>query len=262
MAMDLNDAPEQREFGVIPDGTFVRLKGNIRPGGHNLPGAEQIDANLFKHANPPSDAIMLDWEFTVMHGPHARQKLWQMTTVTGGSLDEKGQSKAGNISKAMFRAMIDSALGLDPKDMSEPTKAKRVLRGFADLDGIEFAARVGVEKGGINNQTGGQYADKNRIAHVVVPGEPEWQAVMSGQEVAPKPTGAVTPRQGATGAQQQQKPAWQRDAAPATAATPAMAVQPAGAPSPAWQNGAVQPQPAAAPQAATPAAAGPAWLRG
>ena len=30
-----------------------------------------------------------------------------------------------NISKRIFRAMIDSALGLDPDDMSEAAKAKR-----------------------------------------------------------------------------------------------------------------------------------------
>lgn len=244
MPMDLNDAPEQREFGaVIPDGTFAKLKGHIRPGQHTLPSAEQIDAGLFK-ASGSSDAVMLDWEFTVLQGPHARQKIWQLTTVAGGSLDEKGQSKAGNISKAMFRAMIDSALGLDPKDMSDATKAKRVLRGFSDLDGIEFVARVGIEKGGINNQTGGQYPDKNRIAHVVVPGEPEWQPVMAGQEVSAKPTGAVTPRVGAPAAAQQAKPAWQRDAAPA----------------PGWQNGATPTSPA--PAEAAVAAAGPAWLRG
>ena len=41
--------------------------------------------------------------------------------------------------------MIDSALGLDPEDMSEATKAKRILRGFADLSGITFVAKIKVE---------------------------------------------------------------------------------------------------------------------
>ena len=40
--------------------------------------------------------------------------------------------------------MIDSALGLDPDD-HEDAKAKRRLRGLADLDGITFVAKIAVE---------------------------------------------------------------------------------------------------------------------
>ena len=71
----------------------------------------------------------------MVEGPYARRKFWQMFTVSGGKLDDKGVSIGWKISKSTFRAMIDSALGLDPKDMSEATKAKRVLRGLADLVG-------------------------------------------------------------------------------------------------------------------------------
>ena len=67
---------------------------------------------------------MLDCEFTVVEGPYARRKFWQNFTVAGGKLDEKGQSKGWNISKSTFRAMVDSALGLDPKDESPAAKAE------------------------------------------------------------------------------------------------------------------------------------------
>ena len=88
---------------------------------------------------------MLDCEFTVAEGPHARRKFWQMFTVPGGKVDENGVSIGWKISKSTFRAMIDSALGLDPQDMSEAAKAKRILRGFADLSGITFVAKIKVE---------------------------------------------------------------------------------------------------------------------
>ena len=67
---------------------------------------------------------MLDCEFTVVEGPHAKRKFWQMFTVQGGKVDENGVSIGWNISKSTFRAMIDSALGLDPQDMSETAKAE------------------------------------------------------------------------------------------------------------------------------------------
>lgn len=48
-----------------------------------------MDAGLLK-ASQSSDAKMLDCEFTVVDGPHARRKFWQSFTVAGGKVDEKG----------------------------------------------------------------------------------------------------------------------------------------------------------------------------
>ena len=120
---DLNDAqPQMPPVGeLIPDGTFAKVNMTIRPGGMN--GATPMDAGLLK-ASHSSDAKLLDCEFTVVEGPYARRKFWQNFTVAGGKLDEKGQSKGWNISKSAFRAMIDSALGLDPKDESAAAKAE------------------------------------------------------------------------------------------------------------------------------------------
>ena len=106
--------------------------------------------------------LMLDAEFTVAEGPHIRRKFWQTFTVSGGKVDENGVSIGARITKSTLRAMIDSALGLDPEDMSEATKAKRILRGFADLSGITFVAKIKVECSDNPN-----YPDKNRLDHVV-----------------------------------------------------------------------------------------------
>jgi len=239
---DLNDAqPQMGPMGeLIPDGTFAKLKMTIRPGGVN--GSTPMDAGILKQSQS-SDARMLDCEFTVMEGPFARRKFWQNFTVAGGKLDEKGQSKGWNISKSAFRAMVDSAIGLDPKDMSQAAMQKRVIQGLKQLDGIVFAARIMVEPA-----TGPQYRDANRLANVVLPGEAQYTPIMRGESVAPDPVNAK-PRKAAEPAAP--TPAWASQAAPATAgaATPA---QTGGVP---WAN-----QPASAP--AKPAAPGPAWLNG
>jgi hypothetical protein len=116
--------------------------------------------------------------------------LQQRLTVAGGKLDDKGASIGWNISKRIFRAMIDSALGLDPQDMSEPAKAKRQLRGLADLNGISFVAKVTVE---LNNDP--RYPDHNRLDHPVLPTEKEWRAVMNGEDVPPRPSKPRSVRQ-------------------------------------------------------------------
>jgi hypothetical protein len=238
---DLNDAqPQMPPMGeLIPDGTFARVALTIRPGGLN--GATPADAGVLKASNS-SDAKLLDCEFTVVEGPYARRKFWQNFTVAGGKLDEKGQSKGWNIAKSTFRAMIDSALGLDPRDESAAAKAKRVIQGLKQLDGITFVARIMIEPASNAN-----YKDANKLANVVTPDEPQYAAVMRGETVPPEPVNAK-PRKVEAAVT---APAWASPAPePAKAAWAAPAVGPA-------------PTPAAPPPAAAASPAGaPAWLRG
>jgi hypothetical protein len=237
---DLNDAqPQMAPLGeLIPDGTFAKVKMTIRPGGVN--GSTPTDVGLLK-ASQSSDAKMLDCEFTVVSGPYARRKFWQNFTVAGGKLDEKGQSKGWNISKSAFRAMVDSALGLDPKDESPAAKGKRVIQGLKQLDGIAFAARIMVEPA-----SNPQYRDQNKLANIVLPGEPQYAAIMRGENVQPDPVNAK-PRKAADTAGPT-APAWGGSApAPASGGVP-------------WANQGAPTQAAPKPQGT--AAPGPAWLNG
>lgn len=237
MTFDMNDVAPQQSGDLIPDGTFAKLRMSIRKGGSD--GMSEVDRGLLKASNQPgSDVLMLDAEFTVMEGPHARRKFWQNFTVQGGKLDEQGQSIGWKISKGVFRAMIDSALGLNPDDMSEAARARRVLRGLVDLDGIVFVAKIQIEP----SRTPG-YKDANRLDHVVLPTAPEWQKVMAGETVPAQPSQRTRP---AAVAAQSAAPAWCQP-------------QPTAAPAaPAWATASAQP--AAEPAAAQKMPGGPAWL--
>ena len=245
MSFDMNDAEPQKSGELIPDGTFAKIAMTIRPGGTD--GQSEIDRGLLKASNAPgSDVLMLDAEFTVAEGPHVRRKFWQMFTVSGGKVDEHGVSIGWKISKGSFRAMIDSALGLDPSDMSDAAKAKRILRGLADLNGITFVAKIKVEP-----SDDPRYGDSNKLDRVVLPSEPEWRKVMDGEVLAPSPSTRARPKA----------------ASPASPAAPAWG-QPAASPpanaAPSWSRPA---QPSTAPATAAtsapapaPAPSGPAWL--
>jgi hypothetical protein len=233
MNYDLNDAgPQMAPMGeMIPDGTFAKVMMKLRPGGAN--GASAMDAGLLK-ASPHSDAKMLDCEFTVTEGPYARRKFWQNFTVAGGKLDEKGQSKGWNISKSTFRAMIDSALGLRPDDLSDAARARRVIGGLKQLDGITFAARIMVDVSDNPN-----YRDSNKIANVVLSNEAPYAAIMRGETVAPEPVNApprksAAPVPAAWNAQAPAQAGWSAPAAQAQPGTPKPATPPGGAP--AWLN--------------------------
>ncbi len=237
MSFDMNDAEPQRTSELIPDGTFAKVAMTIRKGGTD--GQAEIDRGLLKASNSPgSDVLMLDCEFTVTEGPNVRRKFWQMFTVQGGKVDEHGVSIGWKISKSAFRAMIDSALGLDPADVSEAAKAKRVLRGLADLNGINFVAKIKVEP-----SDDPRYGDSNKLDRVVLANEKEWKAVMEGREVPPSPSTRSRSKTPAPAAQA----AWNQ-AAPAAGMVPAP--PPAQGAAPAWA--------ASAPADKKPQ--GPAWL--
>jgi hypothetical protein len=225
--LDFNDAqPQMAPLGeLIPDGTFCKLQMRIRPGGVDGDGA--ADRGLLKASNT-SDVKYLDCEFTVAGGPFTRRKFWQNYTVAGGKLDDKGASMGWNISKSVFRAMIDSALGLKPSDMSPEAKQKRTLQGLSQLDQITFAGRVMIE----HAEEGSNYSDSNRLANVVLPGEPQYDAVMRGEAVDPEPINARARKKGGGANAAAAAPAWGQQTG-LGATTPAAAPASSG---PAWLN--------------------------
>lgn len=239
--LDLASTEPQQSGDLIPDGTYAKVIVHLRPGG--VDGPSETDRGLLKASvTPGSDVRSLDAELTVLEGPHARRKFWQLLTVAGGKLDQEGQSIGWSMTRRTLRAMIDSALGLDPNDRSEAAAARRRLRGLADLEGITFVAKICVEP-----SHDPRYPDKNRLERPVLPTEPEWKAVMEGRDVPPRPSRA--------------RPA----AAPAAAAQPVWA-QPASASAstaPAWGNQGAPTSPVT-PPSPSPAAkpSGPAWLNG
>ncbi len=233
---DMNDAEPQRSGELIPDGTFAKITMVIKPGGAD--GQSEIDRGLLKPSNQPgSDVLSLDCEFTIAEGPHAKRKFWQTLTVSGGKVDQGGVSIGWKITKSTIRAMIDSSLGLNPEDMSDEAKHKRILRGLADLGGITFIAKIKVE-----TSNDPRYSDSNKLDRVILPIEEEWQKVMNGEDVPARPSNR-RPRSTTPAGSPARQPAWNQGQTIAPATTTAQAPAPTSAP-------------------AQPAGQGPAWLNG
>jgi hypothetical protein len=71
-----------------------------------------------------------------------------------------------------LKAIIESALGIKPRDMSEAAKKERDR--FADLsnfDGIRFMVKLGVEP------AKGDYKAKNIMELVITPDMKQWRAI-------------------------------------------------------------------------------------
>lgn len=252
MAIDLNQAGPQRDYGtLIPEGTYARVIGHIRPGGVTLHGAEPEDHGIMKAAKHPSTVVMLDWEFTIAYGQHAKSKFWQNMTIEGGEVDEKGKSKAGSISAGTLRAIAESSRGIRADDQSPAAMQARVIKSWRSLDMVEFACRIDIQPGSDG------FADQNKIGIVLTPENPEYAPVMQGQDVPPSPNiRRASPRSGGGGsgaAQTGSTYQWAQQApppAPAFAA-PALPFTPAAP---------VPPQPAYVPPAPV-ATVDPSWPR-
>jgi hypothetical protein len=188
---DFNDANDQSNFDLIPKGTVVRVRMSIRPGGFD-DAAQGWDGG-YATRNANTGSVYLNCEFVVLEGEYARRKLWSLI----GLYSPKGPGW-GNMGRTFIKGMLNSARGLHPADMSPPTQNARRIDGFADLDGLEFLARVDWEK----DQNG---QDKAVIKQAIQPDHRDYAALMGGVRApspapAPAAVAAVAPSTAPTAA--------------------------------------------------------------
>jgi hypothetical protein len=184
---DFSSAEDQKSFDVIPKGTVARVRMTIKPGGYD--DIREGWTGGYATRNITSGAVYLNCEFVVLEGTYARRKVWSMI----GLYSAKGPEYA-NMGRSFIKGILNSARGVTSKDDSPQAVAARRINGFADLDGIEFVARIDVEK----DQRNGD--DRNTIKTAITKDHKSY------------PTGQTT----YAPPQTQQQPAPQTQAAPAS----------------------------------------------
>jgi len=176
---DFNSAEDQNNFDVIPKGTLVKVRMTIRPGGYD--DASQGWTGGYATQSMTTGSVYLNCEFVVLDGPYSKRKMWSLI----GLHSPKGPEWA-NMGRAFVKGILNSSRGLHPQDNSPQAQQARRIQGFADLDGIEFVAKVEMDK----DQNGD---DKNVVKTAITPdnkayagiaGEPT-QASASVQQSSP-----------------------------------------------------------------------------
>lgn len=193
---DFNDAEAQMGgFDLIPRGVIVPLRMTIKPGGYDDP--TQGWTGGYATETFDTGSVFLSCEFVVTAGPYAKRKMWSNV----GLLSRKGPAW-GQMGRSFIRAALNSARGVHPQDDTPQAAGARRINSFADLDGIEFIARVDVEKDGKGE-------DRNVVKIAIEPDHKDYAALRSGN------VGATTQ-------------------APPSHVAPARAVQPPVAGKPSW----------------------------
>ena len=161
---DFNDADTQSGFDLIPKGTLVPVRMTIKPGGFDEPA--QGWTGGYATQSFETGAVYLSAEFVVTGGDFAKRKLWSNI----GLYSAKGPTW-GQMGRSFLRAALNSARNVHPQDNSPPAVAARRIAGFHELDGLEFLARVDVEK----DAKGG---DRNVVKLAVEPDHPDYARLM------------------------------------------------------------------------------------
>ena len=164
---DFNDADSQTSYDLIPKGTIAPVRLTLKPGGYDDPA--QGWTGGYATRNETSGSVYLNAEFVITEGAYAKRKIWSLI----GLLSLKGPEWA-NMGRSFVRGILNSARGLSDKDNSPEASAARRINGFADLDGIEFLAKIDVGKDANGDA-------KNEIRFAVTPNQKDWDAyVQSG----------------------------------------------------------------------------------
>ncbi len=161
---NFNNAEDQTNFDIIPKGTFAKVRMTIKPGGYN--NEQKGWTHGYATQNTASGAVFLNAEFVVLEGPYARRKIWSLI----GLHSEKGEEWS-NIGRSLIKAILNSARGIGNKDNSPTAQSARCINSLSDLDGIEFIARIDIEKDQYDN-------DKNVIKYAITNDHKEYAALM------------------------------------------------------------------------------------
>ncbi|WP_051938084.1 hypothetical protein [Ferriphaselus sp. R-1] len=161
---DFNDAEQQTSFDLIPKGTLTKVRMTIKPGGFDDAARGWTDGYATESFDTGS--IYLAAEFVVLEGEFAKRKLWSNI----GLHSPKGDAWA-NMGRTFIRAALNSAYGVLPSDQSSEAQNARRIGSFSALDGIEFVARIDVEK-----DSKGEY--RNTIKQVIEPDHKDYARLM------------------------------------------------------------------------------------
>jgi hypothetical protein len=165
MPFEYTDAPPP-QFEPIPQDTIASVSMHIRAGGAGEDG-------LLKRSKDGA-CEMLDLELTVLDGPYKDRRFWDPLLLSGTT---DGQKKMAATNLGVLKAILDSALGLKPTDVSAEARAASTV-SLKKFDGMAFMAKIGIEKGAAKTDgSGGFWPDKNCLAGVITPDKTDWKPV-------------------------------------------------------------------------------------
>ena len=111
----------------------------IKPGGRDDPAQGWTGATPPRASTPAAFTLPASSSCWMGRSPNAR--------CGRTSAYSPGRADLGPDGRSMIRGILNSACNVHPQDNTPQAASARRIQGFHELDGIEFLARVDVEKG-------------------------------------------------------------------------------------------------------------------
>ena len=188
MSMDFNNSENQSSFDAIPNNTLAKVRMSIKPGGYDDQNQGWVGGYATK--NDATGSVYLSCEFVILEGLYAKRKVWGII----GLYSNKG-AEWGNMGRSFIKAILNSARGVSENDNSPAAQNARKINGFADLDGIEFVAKITTKKDQ-NEEL------RNEIRFAITPDNKDYKSLMG----SISPIAAKSPATPAAN----NRPAWAR----------------------------------------------------
>ena len=161
--IDFNYAESQNSFDLIPANTIAKARLVLKAG--NDP------SDHFITRSRGGNTAYLNCEFIILEGKYAKRKIFDKIGL-------EGSDRWTNMGKARIRAILESAKGINPKDVSEIAVAARKINSFDELNNLDVVIKVGVE-----HDKNGQYQDKNRVIAIITPDNFAYSEFTHGQDI-------------------------------------------------------------------------------
>ena len=162
---DFNTAtPQTLSPRLIPAGTIAKVILKIHAGNYGTEG-------WLTH-NERTGSIYLDTELTITEGPYARRKIFHLIGIEGSKRNSEGEDVWRQAGRTMIRSILEAAHNIHPNDESERANKLRKVANVGDINGLEFAIKIGIE----NERAG--YSSKNRVSLIITPDHSQYKEIM------------------------------------------------------------------------------------
>jgi len=161
--MNFNSAEMQNSFDLIPANTIAKARLILKSGN------DQCDQFITR--SKTGDTAYLNCEFIILEGPYAKRKIFDKIGI-------EGHDRWINMGKARIRAILESAKGINPKDMSETAVTARQINSFTEINNLDIVIKIGIE-----HDKNGMYQDKNRVVSIITPDHFAYAEYMHGNDI-------------------------------------------------------------------------------
>jgi hypothetical protein len=160
---NFNNVEKQANYPLIPDGTLVKVRLDIKQGGYNNTD-EGWDSNMATLGQ--SGAVYLKCEYKILSGTYKGQKVFSLI-----GLHSQKSPLYQQMGRALILGILESSRGVYSKDRSDEAIKKRQISSLSDLDNLTFIAEISIGK----DMKG---EPKNEIKKAITPDHPEYYRLM------------------------------------------------------------------------------------